>query len=138
MRKKIMILSICFILLSVFTVIFRKKVYIIDIPQTDMVTKIIYQASSGDIYEVVEKDIIKEFIDSIDGKKFVEKESYENRLWSPSTAILYSSNGEEIFELEFLGDNKVLIDMVAYECEEKFNKAILANNGNLIGNIYDE
>ena len=91
-KKKLLCMIIAVIVLVIGGLWFYNKTmyYTVEISDAESINKLVYQQANGDVYEITDKDIIKEFINSIDGMEFKRDESLENASWSSSTIYFFS------------------------------------------------
>lgn len=141
-KKKFLCMIIAVIVLVIGGLWFYNKTmyYTVEISDVESINKLVYQQANGDVYEITDKDIIKEFVDSIDGMEFKRDESLENASWSSSIIYFYNEDNKCTYSIQPSGNNAIIHgdEPYRYVSDKEYKLDILAEAGTFVENIHEQ
>lgn len=117
-------------------VILTDKQYVVDIPDISKIVKISYTDVRGDLYEIDDKGVIAEFIDSVNKKEFTKERDYSHSSFSSESIRFYDEAGNRIYALQVLNEREILNDSYSYVMEGEMLLDMLREKGTFIENIH--
>lgn len=115
------------------------KYVVVDIPNISDVTKIKYTDVRGDVYDIEDKELIDEFILSVNQVEFTRDADFSNSSFSSETIELYDASENKVYGLHVINERAILIDGHSYEMDEEQNGMpldMLSEKGEFVENIH--
>ena len=154
MKKKIILVGSIVVacVLVVLIAMFSKKIagddseqidsdddaYVIEIPNADKVVKIQYYQINGDMYEITDGEVIKQFIKKANGTNFVKGRYLGASSWNSGGICLCDEEGNDIFVISILSDNSITYGDGPHEytTTDGYGVELLEGQGTFIENTH--
>lgn len=110
--------------------------YTIDIENPADIVKIRYTNYDGDVYQLTDKQIINQFIDSINGMTFKRERTDLFTSYPHGYMAFYNKECTKVYSLQIEGDTTIKYNNALYKSDTNIDTKIFSEYGRYIENIH--